>query len=91
MTSNDLRKYRTFRDRLLELGEVEPRTIDQLFDDAIALKRLVGKREITPRQEATVRFLKEALTSTCDLLGWLQIEFEEHRISFLNDDDGFDF
>lgn len=91
MTSNDLRKYRAFRDRLLDLGEVEPLTIDQLFDDAIALKRLLGKRELTSRQDSTVRFLKEALTSTCNLLGWLQVEFENNRIAFFSDDDGFDF
>lgn len=90
MTSNDLRKYRLFRDRLLELGEVEPQTIDDLFDNAIALKRLMGK-EITPKRQPTLQFLQNALTSTCDRLGWLQVSFEDNRITFFTEGDGFDF
>lgn len=98
MTSNDLRKYRAFRDRLLELGEVEPRMIDELFDQAIALKRLIGK-EMTPKRTPTVLFLKNTLTSTCDRLGWLQVSFsgdpsEESlcdRITFSKDGDEFEF
>lgn len=90
MTSNDLRKYRIFRDRLLELGEVEPQTIDDLFDNAIALKRLMGK-EITPKRQPTLLFLQSTLTSTCDRLGWLQVSFEDNRITFLTEGDGFDF
>lgn len=98
MTSNDLRKYRAFRDRLLELGEVEPRMIDELFDNAIALKRLIGK-EMTAKRRPTVLFLKNALTSTCDRLGWLQVSFsgdpsEESlcdQITFSKDGDEFEF
>ncbi|HIK31242.1 MAG TPA: hypothetical protein IGS31_07840 [Oscillatoriales cyanobacterium M4454_W2019_049] len=90
MTSNDLRKYRIFRDRLLELGEVEPQTIDDLFDNAIALKRLMGK-EITPKRQPTLQFLQNTLTSTCDRLGWLQVSFEDNRIAFFTEGDGFDF
>ena len=90
MTSNDLRKYRTFRDRLLEVGEAEPRTIDELFDNAIALKRLLGK-EMTPRRQQTVGFLTNNLTSTCDRLGWLQVECEGNRIVFSRDGYEFDF
>ena len=90
MTSNDLRKYRAFRDRLLELGEAEPRTIDELFDNAIALKRLLGK-EMTPRRQQTVGFLTNNLTSTCDRLGWLHVECEGNRIVFSTDGYEFDF
>jgi hypothetical protein len=90
MTSNDLRKYRLFRDRLLDLAEVDPQTIDDLFDNAIALKRLIAK-EITPKRTPTVLFLKNALTSTCDRLGWLQVSFEGAQITFSTDGDGFDF
>ena len=90
MTSNDLRKYRSFRDRLLELGEAEPQTIDDLFDNAIALKRLLGK-EMTPRRQQTVGFLTNNLTSPCDRLGWLQVECEGNRIVFSRDGYEFDF
>lgn len=90
MTSNDLKKYRSFRDRLLELGDVEPGTIDDLFDSAIALKRLLGK-EMTPKRKPTYLFLKKALTSTCNDVGWLQVEVDGTRIAFSRDGDEFDF
>ncbi|MGB3557355.1 MAG: hypothetical protein WBA24_02325 [Geitlerinemataceae cyanobacterium] len=90
MTSNDLKKYRAFRDRLLELGEVEPRAIDELFDNAIALKRLLAK-EMTAKRKPTSLFLKNNLTSSCDRIGWLEVSFEDDRIAFSRDGYEFDF
>ena len=61
-----------------------------LFDNAIALKRLLGK-EMTPRRQQTVGFLTNNLTSTCDRLGWLNVECEGNRIVFSTDGYEFDF